>query len=278
MRLRDDTFAPTNPIAYHLYALAGPRRLRVAALEVARQKIVAFDDLPLPAADPLAALAGHELLGQSGWARLRLALTGGASTLLPAPLYRPGDEAAYLSLHHELTSTEDALAYALPLPTPATDLVSVFAVPRATAEWLNTVHGPSARLLPQASALLAGLLHQRGPGPGPRQLYLSLADHELSVVVLGPQLEFSNTYAVHTAEDVAYYTILVMQELGLNPDQDMVTIWGELTGESATFSLLATYVRHLRFGMRPAGVQYFYYLNDIADCRHFDLFSLAFAA
>ena len=281
VRLRDDTFAPANPTAYHLYALAGPGRLRVAALEVARQKIVAFDDLPLPdaaaEADAVAALAGHELLGQPGWARLRLALAGGASTLLPAPLYRPGDEAAYLTLHHELAPAEEALAYALPLPAPATDLVSIFAAPRAVAGWLHAVHGPSARLLPQASALLAGLLHQRGPGPAPRQLYLSLTDHVLNVVVLGPQLEFSNTFAVPTAEDIVYYTILVMQELGLNPDQDTVTVWGELTGDSAAFSLLGTYVRHLRFGMRPTGVQYFYYLNDIADCQHFDLFSLAFS-
>ena len=279
MRLRDDTFAPADPTAYHLYALAGPGRLRVAALEVARQKIVAFDDLPLAAAnaDPLAALAGHELLGQPGWARLRLALAGGASTLLPAPLYRPGDEAAYLRPHHELAPADEALAYALPLPAPATDVVSIFAAPRAVADWLHAVHGPSARLLPQAGALLAGVLHQRGPGPAPRQLYLSLADHELSAVVLGPQLEFSNTFAVHTAEDVVYYAILVMQELGLNPDQDTVTIWGELTGDSATFTLLATYVRHLRFGTRPFGVQYCYYLNEIADCRHFDLFSLVFS-
>ena len=273
--LRDDTFAPADPTAYHLYALAGPTRLRVAALEVARQKFVAFDDLPLTSlADLPAVAAAHALLGHAGWARLRLALAGPASTLLPAPLYRPGDEAAYLRPHHALASTEEALAYALHLPAPATDIVSIFAAPRALGQWLHALHGPSARLLPHASALLAGLLHQRGSAP--RQLYLSLAEQELTAVVLGPQLEFCNTFAVSTAEDVAYYAILVMQELGLNPDRDPVTIWGELTGESATFALLSTYVRHLRFGARPFGAQYFYYLNEVADYRHFDLFSLAF--
>ncbi len=275
MSLRDDTFELANPTAYHLYALAGPGRLRVMALDVARQKIVAFDDQPLPSLAELpAAAAAHPLLGHAGWARLRLALAGTGSTLLPAPLYRPGDEAAYLRPHHALAPTEEALAYALPLPAPATDIVSIFAARRDLSQWLHAVHGPSARLLPHTSALLAGLLHQRGTAP--RQLYLSLADQELTAVVLGPQLEFCNTFAVGTAEDVAYYTILVMQELGLNPDRDPVTIWGELTGESATFGLLSTYVRHLRFGTRPFGVQYFYYLNELADYRHFDLFSLVF--
>ncbi len=273
--LRDDTFELANPTAYHLYALAGPTRLRVAALEVARQKIVAFDDLPLASlADLPAVAASHSLLGHAGWARLRLALAGTANTLLPAPLYRTGDEATYLHPHHALAPTEEALAYSLHLPAPATDMVSVFAARRDLVQWLHAVHGPSARLLPHTSALLAGLLHQRGTAP--RQLYLSLAEHELTAVVLGPQLEFCNTFAVSTAEDVAYYTILVMQELGLNPDRDPVTIWGELTGDSATFALLSTYVRQLRFGARPFGVHYFYYLNEVADYRHFDLFSLIF--
>ncbi|TDN40349.1 hypothetical protein A8B98_12950 [Hymenobacter sp. UV11] len=273
--LRDDTFDLANPTAYQLYALAGPTRLRVAALEVARQKIVAFDDHPLAGlADLPAAAAAHPLLGHAGWARLRLALAGTTSTLLPAPLYRPGDENAYLRPHHTLAPTEEALAYALPLPAPATDIVSIFAARHDLSHWLYTVHGPSARLLPATSALLAGLLHQRGTTP--RQLYLSLAEQELTAVVLGARLEFCNTFAVSTAEDVAYYTILVMQELGLNPERDPVTIWGELTGDSATFALLSTYVRQLRFGARPFGVQYFYYLNEVADYRHFDLFSLVY--
>jgi hypothetical protein len=276
LSLRDETFDATNPTAYHLYALAGPGRLRLAALEAARHKIVAFDDYPLAALTDLPAVAAGTLLAQPGWARLRLGLAGRATPLLPAPLYRTGDEAAYLGLHYELAPDEEALAYTLPLPAPATDIVSLFAAPRAVGQWLHQVHGPSARLVPQASALLGGLLHQRGPGAAPRQVYLYLADNSLTTIVLGSHIELCNSFTVSTAEDVAYYTILVMQELGLSPDQDAVTIWGELTSDSATFALLSTYVRHLRFGSRPFGLQYFYYLNELAEYRHFDLFSLAF--
>ena len=96
--------------------------------------------------------------------------------------------------------------------------------------------------------------------------------------MLGAQLEFCNVFAVSTPEDVVYYTILTMQELGLSPDQDAVTVWGELTSDSATFALLATYVRHLRFGNRPFGLHYSYRLNELAESRHFELFSLAFCA
>ncbi len=275
--MRDETFDPANPAAYHLCALAGPGRLRLLAIEAARHKVVAFDDAAWPGDTGLPAmLAEHPLLGQPGWGRVRLALAGPAPALLPAPLFRAGDETALLASHHALAADEEALTYTQPLPTPATEVLSIFAADRRLAPWLLATHGPDAHLLPQASGLLAGLLHQRGPTAAPRQLYLSLADQQLTAVVLGPQLEFYNTFSVSTAEDVLYYAILVMQELGLNPDQDPVTIWGELTGDSATFQLLSTYVRHLRFGARPFGLTYSYQLNELAEHRHFDLFSLAF--
>lgn len=277
VQLHDEAFDPTRLGAYHLDILLTEGHCRLVVRETARQKVVVLEDWTLAAPTALPALAaGHELLGRAGWAGVRLALGGGAFTLLPATLFRPGDEAAYIQLHHALGATEQALAYALPPGSPAHELVSIFAVEAAVVEWLHATHGPTARLLHHTSALVAGLLHQRGPAAPTRQLYLHLAGPELTLVVLGAQLEFCNVFAISTPEDAVYYTILAMQELGLSPDQDTVTIWGDLTSESAIFTLLRTYIRHLRFGSRPFGLQYSYRLNELAECRHFELFSLAF--
>lgn len=275
--LRDDTFALDNLGAYQLAVLAAGGRCALAVLETARQKIVLLEDLPLAAPAGLPALAaGHELLGRAGWGRVRVAVGGGAFTLLPAPLFRPGDEVTYLQLHHALAATERAVAYALPSSSPAHEVVSIFAADAALADWLHATHGPEAHLLHHTSPLLAGLLYQQGPAAPARHLSLHLAGPELTLLVLGAQLEYCNVFSVSTPEDVVYYTILAMQELGLNPDQDTVTVWGELTSDSAAFALLATYVRHLRFGNRPFGLHYSYRLNEVAESRYFELFSLAF--
>lgn len=275
--LRDDTFDLANLGAYQLAVLVAGGRCCLAVLETARQKIVALEDLTLAAPAALPALAaGHELLGRAGWGRVRVAVGGGAFTLLPAPLFRPGDEASYLQLHHALAPTEQAVAYALP-SSPANELVSIFAADTELLDWLRATHGPEARLLHHTSPLLAGLLYQQGPTAPARQLSLHLAGPELTLLVLGKQqLEFCNVFTVSTPEDVVYYTVLAMQELGLSPDQDAVTAWGELTGDSATFTLLAAYIRHLRFGNRPFGLHYSYRLNELAESRYFELFSLAF--
>ena len=272
LRLRDETFDPANPAAYNLYLLVGPTRLCLAAVDVERQKFVALEEYMLTAGGLPALAAQHDFLALRGWNAVRLAVTGRAFTLLPAALFRAGDEAAALRLHHTPAATETIRH----TTHPGQELVNVFAADASLANWLAATHGATGRLLHHTSALLAGLVHQRGAG-APRRLYLNPGQQELTLVVLGQHLEYCNVFSCSTAEDVVYYTILVMQELGLDPDRDDVTVWGELTPDSAVFSLLRTYVRNVKFGTRPGNVQYSYRLNDVFEYRYFDLFSLHFA-
>ena len=272
VRLRDETFDPTQAAAYNLYLLAGPNRCYLAAADVERNKFVALEEHQLGPGGVPALAQQHDFIGQRGWNAVRLAVTGRAFTLLPAPLFRAGDEAAALRLHHTPAATETVRH----TTHPALELVNVFAADAALADWLAATHGATGRLLHHTSALLAGLVHQRGAA-APRRLYLNPGPQELTLVVLGQHLEYCNVFPCTTAEDVVYYTILVMQELSLDPDQDEVTVWGELTPDSAVFSLLRTYVRNVRFGPRPGNVQYSYRLNDVFEYRYFDLFSLHFA-
>ncbi|GAC1367679.1 MAG: DUF3822 family protein [Hymenobacter sp.] len=272
MRLRDETFDPASPAAYNLYLLAGPTRLSLAVADVERRKFVALEEYPLPPGGVPALAAQHDFLGQRGWNAVRLAVTGRAFTLLPVPLFRAGDEGAALRLHHTPAPTETVRH----TTHPGLELVNVFAADAALADWLDATHGATGRLLHHTSARLAGLVHQRGAA-APRRLYLNPGAQELTLVVLGQYLEYCNVFPCTTAEDVVYYTILVMQELSLDPDQDEVTVWGELTPDSAIFSLLRTYVRNVRFGTRPGNVQYSYRLNDVFEYRYFDVFSLHFA-
>ena len=272
LRLRDETFEPDNPFAYNLYLLAGPAHLCLAVADVERRKFVALEEYALPVGGLPELAATHDFLNRRGWNTVRLAVTGRAFTLLPAPLFRAGDEATALRLHHALAPTETVRH----TTHPGLELVDVFAAPAAVANWLATTHGTTGRLLHHTSAVLAGVVHSREAGT-PRRLYLNPGRQELTLVVMGQHLEYCNVFPCSTAEDVVYYTILVMQELGLDPDQDEVTVWGELTPDSAVFSMLRTYVRHVRFGSRPGHVQYSYRLNDVFEYRYFDLFSLHFA-
>ncbi|WP_165370590.1 DUF3822 family protein [Hymenobacter persicinus] len=273
--LRDETLDPANLAAYNLYLTAGPAGLRVGVADVRRNKFVALEDYaPTPAtslAGQFRALAAtHDLLGQPGWNSVRLAVQNRFFTLLPAPLFRQGDEAAYLRLHHHLDADHETVQH---YRHSTLETVSIFAAEKALADWYHQLY-PAGKLVHQTSALLEGVIHQSEQS-APRRVYLSISQQELTVVaVRDKRVEFCNVFAFTSAEDLIYYTILVMQELQLNPDQDPVIVWGDLMHDSELFTILRKYIRHVRFGNRPFDLAYSYRLNDVFEYRYFELYAL----
>ncbi|WP_157807462.1 DUF3822 family protein [Hymenobacter chitinivorans] len=273
--LRDETLETASPAGCNLYLTAGANGLRLGVADIRRNKFVALEDYPVNPeaswADQFKSLtAEHDLLSQTSWNQVRLAVQNRAFTLLPAPLLRPGDEAAYLRLHHALDAEHETVGrYA----HSSLEMVSVFAAEKALTNWFRATY-PTGKILHQTSALLEGIIHQSEVG-APRRLYLSLGHQEVTIVaVRDKRLEFCNVFAFATAEDLIYYTILVMQELQLNPDQDGVVVWGDLMHDSELFTILRKYIRNIRFGNRPFDVAYSYRLNDVFEYRYFELYSL----
>ncbi|WP_073108292.1 DUF3822 family protein [Hymenobacter daecheongensis] len=273
--LRDETLTPENPAAYNLYLTAGPAGLRVGVADVRRNKFVVLEDY---AATPATSLAGqfralaaqHDLVGQPGWNSVRLAVQNRAFTLLPAPLFRAGDEAAYLRLHHRLDSAHETVQH---YRHSTLETVSVFAAEKALTDWFLALY-PAGKLVHQTSALLEGVMHQSEQAAA-RRVYLSISQQDLTIVaVRDKRVEFCNVFAFTSAEDLIYYTILVMQELQLNPDQDPVIVWGDLTHDSELFTILRKYIRHIRFGNRPFDLAYSYRLNEVFEYRYFELYAL----
>jgi hypothetical protein len=191
-------------------------------------------------------------------------------TLLPAPLFREGDEAAYLRLHHHTDPRREVIRR---YQHGSQEIISVFAADKPLAEWFERTH-PQQTLLHQTSALLAGLMHQ-SERQGPPRLFLSVGAHELTIIVIQDKRPvFCNVFAFSTAEDFIYYVILVMQELNLNPDDDPVVVYGDLMHDSELFGVLRKYIRNVRFGNRPYDLSYSYRLNDVFEYRYFELYSL----
>jgi len=274
-RLRDETLTPENLAAYNLYLTAGLAGLRIGIADVRRNKFVVLEDYATQAATSLggqlqALAAEHDLLGQSGWNRVRLAVQNRHFTLLPSPLFRAGDEATYLRLHHQLDAHHETVHSYI---HPGQELVSIFAAEKMLADWFRSTY-PTGTLLHQTSTLLEGLMHQSDPA-APRRLYLSIGHLEVTIVVVRDKRpEFCNVFAFSSPEDLIYYTILVMQELQLNPDQDPVVVLGDLMHDSELFTILRKYIRHVKFGNRPFDLSYSYRLNELFEYRFFELYSL----
>ncbi|MBC7448923.1 MAG: DUF3822 family protein [Hymenobacteraceae bacterium] len=294
LRLHDETFDPTQRAGYGLYVVArADGGLRLAVVDTGRTKFVALEDYdalsvvgvdgqPALPAGPTAALRAlahhHGWLGARGWHHVRVAVHHERVTLLPTGLFRPADAPALLALHCDLDIAHERVLWH---SHPAADLTAVFATEAALPDWLAATYGAGvAHVLSHLSGLLEGVLHQPSRAetsfaPNPATVHLHVCAGLLTVaVVRGRKLDFTNVFAFTTPEDLVYFTILVMQELQLTPEQVPVTVWGDLTPDAALLALLRRYVRTVRLGERPPDLQYTYRLDQTFPHRYFELFAL----
>lgn len=278
--LQDENFDPERLAQYNLYLSLSPKAIRIGVADTRRNKFLALlnyeTEVPLPPdglAGQLALIFDlHPILGRPHWNATRVAVKNQHFTLLPRTLFEEQEAGTYLRLHTALEETEEIVSHYL---HPNLELVNIFGVNSAVADFFKKrfPHRP-IRLLHQTSALIEGMLHQTERG-GQKKTCLFVERHYLTVIVVRDGgLEFCNIFHYNTPEDFIYFAIFVMQEQKLNPDQDPVTVWGDLTHDSELFTILRKYVRQVKLGRKPREIGFSYKLDELFDHRFLDVYSI----
>ncbi len=79
-----------------------------------------------------------------------------------------------------------------------------------------------------------------------RQMFLHISDGLLTVACFAQgNLLYSNYYAVHSVDDMLYYTLYIWKQLGWNAQSDQLKICGEAKVESHFATMLRTYIRQV---------------------------------
>lgn len=281
-RLLDDAFDVTASAVSHLYLSFGAHRLRVGVVDVERNKFVALEEYESgksgtveSAVEMLRELSRQQpILQQRNWAEVRIGIKNQQFTLLPETLFDLNARDEYLRLNAVLDPAQETVCHHV---HPRLELVNVFTAPTRLQTWAQEHYQQtSVSFLHQTSALMEGFLHiaERMPRP---QLFVYVDKNYVTLVVLeNGRLEFCNSFFFATQEDFIYYVLFVLQEQKMNPDQDQVTVWGELMPGSELYNVLRRYLRHVQLGKKLPGVGYSYRFDSLFDHRNFDLFSLHF--
>jgi hypothetical protein len=279
-KLQDETFDPDRLGSYNLYLAIGVRTIRIAVADTGRNKFLALlnyeTDAALSAPDFIRQLNlvfdQHPNLGKNHWNAIRVAIKNQHFTLLPRTLFDEHEAETYLRLHTALEESEEKVSHYL---HPNLEVVSVFGATTAVVDFfkLKYPHRP-IRFLHQTSALIEGMLHQAERTAQKKMCLFVEQNHLTVILVRNGALEFCNIFHYNTPEDFIYFTIFVMQEQKLNPDQDPVMVWGDLTHDSELFSILRRYVRQVKLGKKPTDISFSYKFDELFDHRFFDVYSI----
>ncbi|RIJ41795.1 DUF3822 family protein [Pontibacter oryzae] len=279
-QIQDEAFILSQAAKCNLYLSISQKSIRLAVMDTERNKFVVLEDYelitvftPMQVAEQLRLIAQENpLLQEQKWNTIRLAISNIHFTLVPETLYDPAHQHDYLRLHSDLNPLQDVvLAYR----HNSLEAINIFSLDASTYQALEALF-PERQLqfVHQTSTLIRSVLHL-APRTNLRSMYVFVERNYVTLLVVGPSgLEFCNIFHYLSPEDFIYYIIFVMQEQKMNPEQETIMVWGDITHDSSLFNILQKYIRQIKLGKKPSDLEYSYKFHDMFEHRYFELYSL----
>lgn len=281
-QIQDEAFQLSQAGNCNLYISISSRALRFAVVDVERNKFVALEDYelitvftPLQVAEQLRLIADQNpILQEQRWLDVRVSVSNQYFTLVPETLFDPAHQQDYLRLHSNIDTQQQMVLFNR---TTGLEAVTIFAVENVVYRMAQQIFpDKNLQFVHQTSSLIKSVLHQADRKAG-RSMHLFVERNYVTILVVDENgLQFCNVFHYLSPEDFIYFVIFVMQEQKMNPEQETITAWGDITPDSTLFNMLKKYIRQVRFGKRPTDVGYSYKFDDIFEHRYFELYSLHF--
>ena len=278
----DETFDAEELDHYNLYLAVGKFSIRIGAIHRERNKFILLEDYdladvytPLQVAQQLQViLTGHPFLGKTNWHLIRVSVKNNNFTLIPQTLFHKEAAEEYLQLNCNLDLFHEEIAT---YQQAGLDAVNLFTIDKYLIKTLQQVFPEKpVAYRHQTSVFISTLLHYNDRH-GNKKLMGFIEKNSLTLLVFQEgMLQFCNVFHYTNSEDFIYFLLFVMQEQKLNPEEDVIKIWGDITYDSALFTLMRKYIRHVYFGNKPLGATYSYKLEDLFEHRYLDVYGIHF--
>lgn len=220
----------------------------------------------------LTALLGSLESLKKSFLKVRIAVEYAKSTLVPEALYAEADNDLWITFNHPVAGYENCRTDLL----PSAAAMMLYAFPGGILSVLSTAF-PVAEIYNASGQLIRSLLSATKEAARDGVLYAHVKGSLLELVYLEEgKLKFFNIFSYHTREDLAYYVIFVIEQLGLNPDTTVLVLLGDIEQESDHYELLYRYIRNIRLiddsimlqsGQITGGIPFHTYFNLINFAR-----------
>lgn len=245
LRLMDASLSEAVANGCHLACAVHSRGIDFAALDLHRSRYLAiesFRGIQTEVAQQLEAALQASTLANFSWQSVSVALAGVPFTLLPNALYSAGCELDVLRFNHPLPADAQAASDRI----EDLELRVIYQLPAALQQTFAT-RFPGVQFVHGSTALLSGLLQVANRTKG-QQVFVNVRSQHIDLTVLsGDTLLFHNAFAWQVPEDLAYYTLYTLEQLGLNSATIPVYLTGEVKMDSPVYRLLKNYLGKLDF-------------------------------
>lgn len=103
---------------------------------------------------------------------------------------------------------------------------------------------------------------------GEKKIHLNLIEHSLEIAVTEEnQLMFYNLFETKTGEDILFYTLFAVEQLGLDPNKIDMRTYGELLPITKVYQILRKYIRNITTGIKDEEFLKNFSLYNLSKCE-----------
>lgn len=278
-KITDPSFNRTSSFHYHLSLLISRQSISCCVLDLKENKLIHLEESLFPTTKDAEALCG----------RLKLFITGSAVAgikfrSVSAGLYSDIYTLVPSALFDEVKK-EDILRFNISERTEASMVSSDFMqeieiyniyesaaaiekLLKETFEKITKVHF----ITPLVETLIIENKFKTGI-----KIYLNFLNAGITgfevIIIKNGQLLLCNTFTFHSKEDVVYYFLFTLEQLGINPETAAVTLLGNIPQTDETVTLINNYIRSVEFGHRPGSFRCPSFFDEVPPHFYYSLFS-----
>ncbi|MEZ0483997.1 DUF3822 family protein [Fibrella aquatica] len=277
LSIRPEVLTPGQAANSVLCLELAPQRLRVTLLD-AQRRMVWLDEYAQPSLlteqsllTHLPALfKEHPLLTYDEFQDVRVSVLSPAFTLIPASLYRKEYASSYLTLMRGHQQPPNELAHAF---EHKEGFVSVFGIDRELTEFMGEQYPMQPfTYVHQLTTLIQATRAIDRQLTTLQNVFLYFEDDYVSMLFRDEkQLRYCNRFGYKNAQDLTYYVLYVLDELGVDPETVNTFVYGEITPFADSYVSLSRFVPTIRIGQLPPGLNPSPELEELPEHRYLGL-------
>lgn len=166
------------------------------------------------------------------------------STLVPSALYNENHKADYLKFNSKILKTDFLATDDLVV----NNSVNVYVPYVNINNYIFDTFGSFT--YKHSSTIFIDAILQSANSTEDVQVFINVNLSSIEVLVVqDKEIQLFNVFEYHTKEDFIYYILFVFEQLQLDTETTQVTLSGNIEEGDALFTILYTYVRHVRLAI-----------------------------
>jgi hypothetical protein len=262
-----------------LFILIGQDYFQYCLLDTEKSKFIALADFRLPSGvktpgliySQIENIIAEEELLRKKYPSVVIGVDTPHHTLVPAPLFDKDQVSEYLGFNFRIPENYQYIADHV----QEIDAYNVCGFPEQLKE-IFSGHFAKAAFVHSSTAILKATYYQHKINPESANLFLNVRSNYIDLVMFeGSRPVLFNSFSCMSREDLLYYTLFVIENSSLRPDQVRLCLGGMINEDSESYRLLAQYIGNLSFCSRLSTFNYSAMLEQVPAQRYQDLFALA---